>query len=449
MEALANKGLRLQSIFGTVVAKALDPLVDVLKLAVDGLGFFLSMLNKMGPVLPIITTAIVAYTAAIIANRAALLATNLIRKTTISTLLGEAAATRAAGLGYKGLLVAMGPVGGTIAVGDTSVGAVTDLYNELSKERGRVTDRLNALNGTPEVRAAAVAEARGRGRLYENTRDDDRVAMLERSFGRIQEGQLDKLSDVLAPLFSEVLNQEERRRESELTALRRSSGFQGFEADRAGLTRQFTNLQGNKDLSDADKDAAINKLIPQVQALGEEAKVAFENQKELFGQTGFSASIEGLAHTMTQATLQTDAELKEQKQLTTLKKEAVNAELQSIKSANDVRDSAAASGVARAKALELLEERQLIERNQMVGELEKSYATEIVTKTKLEALDRKQLAERTRLVEAFDKVDLARTVRNQGIAYKSLEQQLNAEIKAEKKRVSSKSSDSCFEDSPN
>lgn len=165
MEALANKGARLTSVFGTLAAKALDPLVEVAKIAIDTLSVFLSVLNKLGPVVPIITTALVAYTAAVIANRAAMLARNLAGKATIASLFGEAAAARAAGLGFKGLLVAMGPIGGgiaaiTAAVGLAKVGidyfteSVDELKSKVDESTGRLdtyTENIRSLDKEIEI----------------------------------------------------------------------------------------------------------------------------------------------------------------------------------------------------------------------------------------------------------------------------------------------------------
>jgi len=285
MEALANKGLQLQSIFGTFAAKALGPLVDALKFGADILGLFLRGLNNLGPVVPIVTTALVAYTAAVIANRAALLARNLVGKASIAGLLGEAAATRAAGLGYKGLLVAMGPVGGGIAaitavIGLAKIGidffseSVDELKASVDESSGKLetyTANIRSIDKEIEILTQRHFEA------GESMQEVNNIALeLQLKFGdlggsfdftngKIQDlvPELERLRDVMLDVRNVELNtsidestrllegQSKQARKKLAGVLpkdayggfRRSSTLSpfGFDSDIVGQARQFDN----------------------------------------------------------------------------------------------------------------------------------------------------------------------------------------------------------------
>lgn len=150
MEALANKGAKLQSIFGTLAAKALNPLVEATKVGADVLAVLLTVLNKTGPVLGVVTTLVVGYTAAVIANRAAFMALNLVGKQHIAMRLKEAAALRASQLGFAGLAGAMGPVGlaivgftAAVALAKLGIDFFTESIDELKSKVDESTGKID------------------------------------------------------------------------------------------------------------------------------------------------------------------------------------------------------------------------------------------------------------------------------------------------------------------
>lgn len=111
MEALANKGARLQSVFGTVVAKGMAPLLDVAKALVDVLAYLLSGLNRLGPVLPILTTTVTALGAAFLYKRVQLLLSNTAMLASIKTMVATRVTMVSLAASAKGLALSLGPVG--------------------------------------------------------------------------------------------------------------------------------------------------------------------------------------------------------------------------------------------------------------------------------------------------------------------------------------------------
>ena len=187
MESLANKGARLKSVFGTLVSNGANPLTEVLKEMLDGLTLVLQVFNSMGPVIPILTAAIVALTVAVIAKRAAVFASNLVFKDMIvkykaatAATVVQTGATRGLALATKGLWAALGPIGVAILAITTGMAAYkyitdkttvsmdeleaateraegrTDSYRQnikaIDKEIDRLTQRMGSLkDGSVEV----------------------------------------------------------------------------------------------------------------------------------------------------------------------------------------------------------------------------------------------------------------------------------------------------------
>ena len=320
--------------------------------------------------------------------------------------------------------------------GDTSLEAVRDLFTKLSAQSGTAANKLNQTNGTRQTQDKLIEELTRKGTTYGLDPVKDREVLLrtERLNAKEEIEALKQVIDEMSPLFREVLAQDSRVKQLELAALQGNPEFKNFEFERRGLNEAFTKAKGAN-----DKDA-IEALIPQVQALGEEAKEAFKNQKEAFSGTGFGQEIAGLEHSMELALKQTDAQIKEQNELYKLRLDAEKAELDNLLKGEKVSEYGITRGVKRENILQALAEKQALERSQLLAEQERSNKSQKLKNAELEALGRSEAAERLKITEAFKKSDLARDLKGQEDGFKMQAQALQSSLAKQKKLVDSDSS---------
>lgn len=147
MESLGNKGARLASVFGTVAYNGLGPMIEASKVAVDTLAFLLGMLNNLGPVLPILTTAIVGLGIAMAGKAAAvtLAQTGLVKY--IATMVTTRVTAAATATTMKGMALALGPVGLAL-IGITTAGiALSAAFDGMTVSADELKAKLDESAG--------------------------------------------------------------------------------------------------------------------------------------------------------------------------------------------------------------------------------------------------------------------------------------------------------------
>lgn len=156
MSALANKGARLQSVFGTLAAKGLDPLVTVAKVVVDTLSLLLSTLNKLGPVVPVLTTSLGALTIAFTLFKTRALLAGLGVKTFTQRLLANSVAIKANKMGLMTLLTSLNPVAAAITGLTLAIPILQWGFDALTVSMDELQSKVESSSGRMDTYASNV-----------------------------------------------------------------------------------------------------------------------------------------------------------------------------------------------------------------------------------------------------------------------------------------------------